>query len=306
MRSLWKGSISFGLVNIPARLYAATEERDVHFRLLHRACGLPLRQRRHHPACQVDVEAGDVVRGFEYAPGAFALVEDEDLEALPLPTEKAVQIVSFVRAEAVDPILHHRSYFVELAVGGVKAYSLLRATLAEAGRVALAKMALRQRESLALLRLYAGVAGRADPAAQANGALHGEGRAAPRDDSILLLTTMLWPDEVRHHRALEAALRRVEVSRRELLVARSLVEALADPLRPEEHEDSYRRAVLELVEKKIAGRQVAAPAPPAPTPADDLLRALEESLRRLVAEPGLASPPGDGAAAATRLPEPIH
>ncbi len=265
MRSLWKGAISFGLVNIPVRLYAATEEKDVQFRLLHRPCGTPLRQRRFCPACRTEPGADEVVRGYEYAPDTYALVEEEDLAALPLATDKAVQIVAFVRSAAVDPILHHRSYYVEPAEGGAKAYSLLRQVMGETGRVALARVALRRRESLAVLRPFAGVApGHGNP----NGS-----------QEILLLTTMLWPDEVRSHLALPAALRRVEVDEREARVAESLVAALADEFHPGEYRDRYREALLQLIEDKIRGRRVAAVPAPAPTPADDLLAALEESLR---------------------------
>ncbi len=307
MRSLWKGAVSFGLVNIPVRLYAATEEKDVHLRLLHRPCGTPLRQRRHCPACRTDPGPEEVVRGYEYAPDTYALVEEEDLAALPLATDKAVQIVAFVRSATVDPILHHRSYYVEPADGGARAYSLLRQVMEETGRVALARVALRRRESLAVLRSFAGVTGgeRAGPRAAPGGtATVGDG-GPDGSQAVLLLTTMLWPDEVRNHLALAAALRHVEVDEREARVAKSLVEALADDFRPAEHRDRYREALLELVEAKVRVRRVAAVPPPEPTPADALLAALEESLRAVRAGEGGHGRPraaGDGATPAGERP----
>ena len=178
MRSLWKGVISFGLVNIPVRMYRAVEERGVHFRQLHARCGTPIRYRRWCPRCDVEVAPQDIARGYEYAPDRFVLITDEELAGLPLPTARAVEILDFVHLHEIDPIYFERTYYLEPAEGGEKAYRLLRRAMDLRGCVAVAKVALRHKETLACLRTY---------------------RAR-----VLALATMAYPDEIRPIEALPA------------------------------------------------------------------------------------------------------
>lgn len=178
MRSIWKGVISFGLVNIPVRLYRAVEERSVHFRQLHGRCGTPIRYRRWCPRCDVEVPVGDIVRGYEYSPDQFVLIDDVDLANLPLPTAKAVEILDFVRAGEIDPIYFERTYYLEPVDGGTKAYGLLRQAMDLRGCVAVAKVALRNKETLACLRTYR--------------------------SRVLALVAMAYPDEIRPIEALPA------------------------------------------------------------------------------------------------------
>src|SRR5580658_6845017 len=170
MRSMWKGAISFGLVMIPIKLYAATEQKDIAFRQVHREDGGRIRFRR---VCSIDgqeVPYEDVAKGYELPTGEMVVLTDEDLAELPLPTTRSIEVLHFLPAEQLDPILLNRSYFVEPEAAGARAYVLLRDSLERSGKVALALVALRQRESLATLRTR---------------------------DGLLVLETLLWPDEVR-------------------------------------------------------------------------------------------------------------
>lgn len=281
MRSLWKGALSFGLVSIPVRLYAATRAHDVRFHLLHRPCHTPVRYRRFCPACAREVGPEEVARGYEH-PAGYVLVEDADLEALPLPTRKTIEILDFVRLEEIDPIYYETAYFLEPAEGGGKAYALLRRVLREAGRVAVAKVALRAKESLACVRVY----GR-----------EGEG--------VLVLETMFYPDEVRSYADLEGASRPAEVTERELAMARHLVDSLTVAFDPARYRDAYREALLQVIEEKVRGQEVVAPPAREPARVLDLVAALEESIRQAEERRRAA---GDGAlapaAAGTRSPGP--
>ena len=178
VRSLWRGVISFGLVNIPVRMYLAVEEKAVRFRQLHQRCGTPIRYRRWCPRCDVEVAAEELARGYEYAPDRFVLITDEDLARLPLPTARAIEILDFVQGEAIDPIYFQRTYYLEPAEGGGKAYRLLRRAMDLRGRVAIAKVALRNKETLACLRTFR--------------------------QRALALVAMAYPDEIRPLEALPA------------------------------------------------------------------------------------------------------
>jgi DNA end-binding protein Ku len=231
MRSMWKGAISFGLVMIPVKLYAATEQKDIAFRQVHRADGGRIRFRR---VCSVDgseVPYEEVAKGFELPDGEMVVLTDEDMAELPLATSKSIEVLHFTPAEQLDPILFNRSYYVEPESTGVRAYALLRDALDRSGRVAIAQVALRQRESLATLRSR---------------------------DGVLVLETLLWPDEVR---AADFGFLDddVEVRSQELRMATSLIDSMTVEFDPDEYHDSYREALQELVDAKTEGREVIQP-----------------------------------------------
>lgn len=266
MRSLWRGAISFGLVTIPVKLYAATEEKDVRFRLLHRACRTPVRYRKWCPRCERDLEAEEIVRAYEYEPDRYVVIEEADLEGLPSPLARTVEIVSFVRLEAIDPIYFQRTYFLEPAEGGARAYALLRRALLTSGRTGLARVALRGRSSLAALRVYGG--------------------------ECLCLETMHYPDEVRSYKALQIPADE-GYRQQELDMAGVLINTLASDFEPEALRDEYREALLELVRRKAAGEEGFRAE--APAPADrvvDLMAALRESVRMAEAARARGSAPG--------------
>jgi DNA end-binding protein Ku len=249
MRSMWKGAISFGLVMIPIKLYAATEQKDITFRQVHRADGGRIRFRR---VCSIDGEEvpyEDVAKGYELPSGEMVVLTDDDLAELPLPTTRNIEVLHFVPADQLDPILLNRSYYVEPESTGARAYVLLRDALERSGKVALALVALRQRESLATLRTHEG---------------------------LLVLETLLWPDEVRTP-AFGFLDDHVEVRSQELKMASSLIDSMTVDFDPSTYHDSYREALQELVNAKIEGRELVQPEGPAaeaePTSLADALRA---------------------------------
>ncbi len=231
MHSMWKGAVSFGLVMIPVKLYAATEQKDIAFRQVHREDGGRIRFRRFCSIEDVEVAYEDVAKGYELPGGEIVILTEEDMAELPLPTTKSIEVVQFTPAEQLDPILFNRSYYVEPEAAGVRAYCLLRDALEDSGKIAIAQVALRQRESLAILRV--------------------------RDD-VLVLETLLWPDEVRVP-AFGFLDDDIEVRPQELRMASSLIESMTVDFDPDEYHDSYREALQELVNAKVEGRQVVQP-----------------------------------------------
>jgi len=249
---MWKGGISFGLVMIPVRLYAATEQKDIAFRQVHRADGGRIRFRRF---CSIDGEEvpyEDVVKGYELPTGEMVILDDEDLADLPLPTTKSIEVLHFAPAEQLDPILFNRSYFVEPEAAGTRAYVLLRDALEQSGRIAIAQVALRQREALATLRSR---------------------------DGVLVLETLLWPDEVRDA-SFPFLDQDIEVRPQELTMASSLIDSMTSDFDPAAHHDGYREALIEVVEAKIQGRELTQPAAVeiAAGPSTSLADALRASL----------------------------
>ena len=248
---MWKGEISFGLVMIPIRLYAATEHRDVAFRQVHRSDGGRIRFRR---VCSIDGEEvpyADVAKGYELPNGETVVLTDEDMAELPLATAHSIEVLHFSPADQVDPIMWERSYYTEPEPNGARAYALLRDALERSGMVAVAKVALRQRETMAALRTR---------------------------DGVIVLVTLMWPDEVRvpDFDFLEED---VEVRSQELKMAGSLIESMTVDFDPSQYTDQYREALEELVEAKIEGHEVAAPLRPAEEkPVASLADALRASL----------------------------
>jgi DNA end-binding protein Ku len=249
MRSMWKGAISFGLVMIPVKLYAATEQKDIAFRQVHREDGGRIRFRRVCSLDGAEVPYEDVAKGFELPGGEMIVLTDDDMAELPLTSSKSIEVMHFTPADQLDPILFNRSYYVEPETAGVRAYALLRDALERSGRVAIAQVALRQRESLATLRTR---------------------------DGVLVLETLLWPDEVRgaDFGFLDED---IEVRTQELRMATSLIDSMTVDFDPDEYHDRYREALQELVEAKTEGRDVVQPgeaeAPAASTSLADALRA---------------------------------
>jgi DNA end-binding protein Ku len=249
MRSMWKGAVSFGLVMIPVKLYTATETRDIAFRQVHREDGGRIRFRRFCTIDEQEVPYEDIAKGYELAGGEMVVLTEEDMAELPLPTTKNIEVVQFCPIEQLDPILLNKSYYVEPEAAGARAYSLLREALEQSGKIAIAQVALRQRESLAVLRAK---------------------------DGVLVLETLLWPDEVRDP-AFAFLDDDIEVRPQELRMASSLIESMTVDFDPDEFHDSYREALQELVAAKTEGREVVQPeaeAPPSDTTSlADALRA---------------------------------
>ena len=252
MRSIWKGAISFGLVTIPVKLYSATEQKDVAFHQVRRSDGSRIRYKRVAQADGEEVPYGEIAKGYELPSGETVVLTDEDFADLPLTTNRAIDVLEFVPGEQVDPIYFEKTYYIEPDKTGAKPYVLLRDALEESGKVALVKVALRNRESLATLRVREGV---------------------------FVLETMLWPDEVRtpDFAFLDED---IEVRPQELAMAGSLIETLSGDFDPSQYKDEYREALQQVIEAKIAGHEVAQPEQPQPTAGTvvDLMAALRASV----------------------------
>ena len=252
MRSIWKGAISFGLVTIPVKLYSATEQKDVSFHQVRRSDGSRIRYKRVAQADGEEVPYGEIAKGYELGNGETVVLTDEDFADLPLTTNRAIDVLQFVPLEQVDPIFFEKTYYIEPDKAGAKPYVLLRDALEESGKVAVVKVALRNRESLATLRVREGV---------------------------FVLETMLWPDEVRKpdFAFLDED---IEVRPQELAMAGSLIETLSGDFDPSEYKDSYRDALNAVIEAKVAGREVVQPESTQPTAGTvvDLMAALRASV----------------------------
>lgn len=254
MRSIWKGSISFGLVYIPVRLYTAIEDRSIHFNLLHERCGTRVRYRRWCDLCDQEIPAEEIVKAYRWAPDEYVVITEEDLAALPVPTSKTIEILDFVRLDSVDPIYFDKSYYLEPVEGGARAYALLGEAMRQTSQVALGKVAIRTKETLACLRVF--------------------------DNGALVLHTMHYPDEIRsldRLPGLEVAVRNQEIDQRELDLATELIGRLSSPFKPERYHDRYREALLARIDAKVRGEQIRVTPPPKPA-VIDLMEALRASL----------------------------
>ncbi|HEY4553802.1 MAG TPA: Ku protein [Bacillaceae bacterium] len=255
MHTIWKGSISFGLVNIPIKLHAATEDKDVKFRSLHKECHNPIKYEKKCPVCDEEVEAKDIVKGFEITKGKFVIMEDDELKELSQANEeKAVEIIDFIKLEEIDPIYFNRSYYMSPDGGGSKAYGLLRKALTESEKAGLAKIVMRSKEQLAVVRVF---------------------------DHTLLMETIHFPDEVRKAGDVPNVPAGEEVSKKEIDTAILLIDQLTTTFEPERYKDEYRTQLLELIEAKRSGKALVTVKEKAPAAnVTDLMAALQASIDR--------------------------
>jgi DNA end-binding protein Ku len=253
MRTIWNGSINFGLVNIPVGLAVAQQRKDTAFRTLHRECGTPIKQKRYCPFHERDVEADELVKGWEFAKGQFVLVEDSDLEAVALQRSQSVDIIRFVPIDQVDPIYFDRTYY--LAPAGPEAqrrpYVLLLRAMQEAGMAAVGKFVLWGKENLCLIR--------------------------PLGES-LVLETLYFAEDIRPRKEIDEAVEETEVKGPELVMATQLVESLVGDFDPEDYENEYRNELRAMLEAKLEGKEITAPEPAPEAPVVDLMEALKQSV----------------------------
>ncbi len=264
MRAIWKGAVSFGLVNIGVKMFAATEERDISFHQVRRSDGSRIRYRRVAEADGEEVAYADIAKGYTLPSGETVVLSDEDFADLPLPSARVVDVLQFVPSDQIDPIYFAKSYYLEPEQPAVKPYVLLRDALDSSGMVGLVKVALRNREQLATLRVR---------------------------DGVIVLETMIWPDEVR-----EASFAflddDVQVRPQEQAMAESLVASMAGDFEPEQYHDDYREALQQVIDAKIEGREVVETAPAAPDTGQvvDLMAALRASVEAAKRTRGEAAP----------------
>jgi DNA end-binding protein Ku len=280
MRAMWSGAVSFGLVSVPIKLYSATTNHDVRFHQVHGVDGGRIKYKRTCSVCGEEVDYADIVKGYETEDGELITLDENDLDSLPVASGHEIDVIEFVPADQIDPLLFDKSYYLEPETKAAKPYALLREALKETDRMAVVKVALRQRESIALLRVR---------------------------DKVIVLQTMLWPDEVREpdFDILDAD---VELRPQEQKMAASLVESLGADFDPAQFQDEYRDAVVELIEsKKSSG--ATRPAPVAAKASDDggdsmtdLLTALQQSVE--AAKGAAAQKSGTSASSAKAEDEP--
>jgi DNA end-binding protein Ku len=259
-RPIWSGAISFGLVNVPVKLFSAVSPKDVRFHQIDAKTNARVRQKRVSSATGEEVPFEQIVKGYELGPDTYVTITPEELEALDPKATKSIDIEDFVDLDMIDPIFYERPYYLVPDKGGTKAYALLREALRETNKVGIARVVLRTKQYLAAIR--------------------------PKGD-VLVLETMLFPDEVVPDEELEVPRDEVEVSDREQKMARQLIDSLSSDFEPDKYHDEYRERVLELIEQKASGQEIVVEEPAEePTKVVDLMAALEASLAAVKKDQG--------------------
>jgi DNA end-binding protein Ku len=282
-RAIWSGAISFGLVNVPVKLYSATSPKTVRFHQLSSKTGARIKQKRVDPSTGEEVPYEDIVKGYEITPEHYVMIDPEELDALDPKTTRTIDIEEFVDLVEIDPIYYDHNYYLAPTAGGAKAYRLLLDAMRESGKVGIGRVVLRSKQQLCALR--------------------------PTGD-VLTLTTMLFGDEVLAPDRLDEldAVGDAEATKRELTMAQQLIDSLSNEFDPAKFRDEYRERVLELIERKAAGEDIAVqPQAEEEAPAPDLMAALEASLAAVSSgdedepsepapkSPRKRAPAGDGA-----------
>jgi len=270
-RSIWTGAISFGLVTVPVKLYSAVSRKSVRFHQLNGPTGVRIQQKRVDPSTGDEVSYDDIVKGFEIGPDRYVIIEPGELESLDPKKTKTIEIEDFVDLTDIDPILYDHPYYLAPGAGGAKPYRLLLDAMRESGKVAIAKVVIRQKENLVAIR--------------------------PMEGDVLGMATMIFADEVVDPDRIDEldSAREVEVNERELAIAMQLVESLSGEFEPDKYRDTYREEVLALIERKAAGEEIAVqPAKEEDEePVPDLMAALKASLDAVRERDGSSNGGGD-------------
>ncbi len=264
MRPLWKGAISFGLVYVPVKIYVATEKKDIKFSYLHKKCKNPVQYRKYCPYCEQEVNAGEIVRGYQYEKGRYVILEEEDLENLAPEAAHSIDIQDFVDLDKIDPIYYDKAYYLAPAAGGEKVYELLKRAMQETNKVAIANVMIRSKVSLAALRVAEGA---------------------------LVMSTMFYADEVRSAGLIEELNYHVQLHEKEIKMAVGLIDSLSTDFKPEKYANERREALMEIVQARIAEERVTVPpARPEPEKVVDLMQALKASIEKAQRERGSPAP----------------
>jgi DNA end-binding protein Ku len=253
MRTIWNGSLSFGLVTIPVGLAVAQQRADISFRTLHRECGSPIKQKRWCPVHERDVEADELVKGWEFAKGQYVTVEESDLEAVELKRSRSIELLRFVPLGDVDPLYFDRAYYLAPASEpvGRRPYALLVKALQETEMAAVGRFVLWGKENLCLVRAL---------------------------DGTLALETLYYAEDIRSRTEIVEAVEETEVTDAELTMARQLVESLAGGFDPAEYRNSYRDELRAMLDAKLQGHEILTPEPAPEAPVIDLMEALRQSV----------------------------
>lgn len=248
MHTLWKGSISFGLVNVPVKMHAATEARDFKFNYLHKECKNRIRQIKKCPVCDLEVGSDDLVKGFEYEKDRYVVLDEGELTSLEQPMSRSIDILDFINLPEIDPIYYQKSYYLSPEETALKAYRLLCQSMEESGKVALARVTMRSKQHLACLRVF---------------------------ENGLVMETMYYPQEIRH---MDVVTDRVALTEAELTMARQLIENLARPFDPDKYHDELHEQMVSLIESKVTGETYQVETPSKGGKVVDLMEALKASI----------------------------
>jgi DNA end-binding protein Ku len=266
MQTVWKGAVSFGLVNVPVKMFSATKDNDIPMKMLHKKYNEPIRYSRTCPKCDSDVEWSDIVKGYEYEPGHFVTFEKDELEAISSENSREIRILDFVDLEEIDPIYYQKTYYLGPGDTGSRAYKLLIKALESTNKIGIANVTIRSKSSLAAIRVV---------------------------DGVLSMVTMFYNEEVRPISQIPNLPEDEKVDDRELEMAQMLIGQLAAPFEPGKYEDEYKARLQEAIERKVQGKDIKVAPEEKPTNVIDLMEALKASL----SQTGGAQPP---AAAAKR------
>ncbi|OEH85803.1 Ku protein [Desulfuribacillus stibiiarsenatis] len=252
MQTMWKGSISFGLVNIPVKMFTATEDKDVRFRQLHKEDHSPIKYIRSCPNCGKELANDEIVKGYEYQPGEFVIMNEDDFKAIAPEASKSIEIIDFVDLKEIDPIFYDKTYYLAPNETGDKAYTLLRNAMKDMDKIAIAKIIIRDKESLAVVRIY---------------------------KQCIVLETIFYPDEIRSVEYVpgvpkDSAL----INDNELKMAKQIIENLSTNFEPEKYTNEYRQKLLDLIESKVEGKNITKAPVAAKNNVVDLMSALQASL----------------------------
>ncbi|MDQ8737180.1 Ku protein [Paenibacillus sp. LHD-38] len=254
MHTVWKGAISFGLVHVPVKMYTATEDKDIHFRSLHKECGMPINYAKTCRHCEKEIGPDEIVKGFEYEKDKFVIVKEEELESIKDESAKTIKILDFVDLQDIDPLYFQKAYYLSPDMAGAGAYNLLLEAIKQTGKIGIAKISIRSKSSLAAIRVV---------------------------ENCLCLETMYFPDEIRSLSQVPNLPPVTIVNEKELSMAKALVEQLSEKFDPEKYTDDYRLALTELIEQKMAEESidiVSSPAAEGRSNIIDLLATLQASL----------------------------
>jgi DNA end-binding protein Ku len=253
MQTIWKGAVSFGLVNVPVKMFTATKENDIPMKMLHKKYNVPIHYSRTCPKCEKEVEWNEIVKGYEYEPGHFVTFDKEELEAIASESTREIRILDFVDLEEIDPIYYQKTYYLAPGDTGSRAYKLLIKALESTNKIGIANVTIRSKSSLAAIRVV---------------------------DGVLSMVTMFYADEVRPKSQVPNLPEDVTVDERELQMAEMLIEQLTGKFNPDKYEDDYRARLQDAINRKIHGKEVKTAPEEKPTNVIDLMEALKASLNQ--------------------------
>lgn len=254
-RAIWTGIITFGMVSIPIKLYSATESKDISFNQLHKDCKSRIKEQKICPTCDRKLEADEIEKGYEYAKGQYVIVTKEDMEKVPIGTKNNINISAFIKLSEIDPVFYEKTYYIEPEEAAKKPFTLFMRAMQEKGMTAIATFTLRTKERLCALRAM---------------------------DGTLICNTLLYPDEIRVSKG--KSLPDVALSDKEIGMAGMLIDMMTQEFNPDNYKDSYREALLKIIEAKLEGKEIAEAPAAAQANVVDLMDALAASMEKMKAQ----------------------